>query len=210
MASSIGSIEELCAYIQKNQRQNNVLSEISNELIKDFFNNTDSSGEYFRAYMDCDESNKFDELKIGSIPLATSVGIAHAHLTIQSFLKRTGLSLSTSAFNDNSIKSLRPRIKKVAEDLPSIGRKVLERVSDKPSLLDDLKDAAGHIYRPYAGGQIGFGPGECPDTCVITVFDDEGNVIDRRCGSEEECKGGWIIVVIVVVIAILDWIFDWF
>lgn len=162
-------------------------------------------------FTDCKKKGaKKLKIKVGALPLELSPGLALMYDATLEQLRTSDERIEPELFDARTVQVLARHLPDI---LPNIGANTvtaLEHALADPDYADKLRLRAEELSVAYVDDFTPL-PGSC-EFCEIQITDSDGKIVDRRCGSEKECKSVGILLIVFAAIAALKWLgglFDW-
>jgi hypothetical protein len=143
-------------------------------------------------------------IKVGSWPSAMGPGFAYMYDAALETLRSTDLPIEPNLIGARAIRMLE---RSLGSALPVIGAMsvdALELALNDDRFADRLRDRAAELGVVYLNQP----PGPC-EYCVFQLEDDQGNIIDIRCGTKDECDLAAGLFLILLLLALLGELWDW-
>ena len=144
-------------------------------------------------------------IRVGSLPLDIGPGLALMYDAALEALRSSGRPIAPGMIR---ARALRMAERLLDDFFPQVGANTivaLETALSDDNFADHLRDRAGELS--WVAMQP-INPGMC-EYCVVTIKDDQGNIIDVQCPDKETCDTLGTIFVIALIIWLVYEIIDW-
>jgi hypothetical protein len=145
-------------------------------------------------------------ITVGSWPLAMGPGLAYMYDAALETLRSTDRPIEPGLVGARAIRMLERSLEGALPIVGAMSVDALELALNDDRFADRLRDRAAEVGVLYLNQP----PGPC-EHCIIQVEDENGQVIDATCGTEDECAllGGLFLFLLLLSLlgALWDWLF---
>ena len=144
-------------------------------------------------------------IRVGELPWQMGPGLALMYDAAVVKMRTTDKRIDPERIGVQAMRVLKPSFENLFSLVGKSSITALELALEDDDLADRLRHRGDEIGTSF---RAPLPPGIC-EHCQIIIEGDDGEVIESKCGTEEECQVMGIIILILVVIWLLDELWDW-
>lgn len=145
-------------------------------------------------------------IEVASLPLGMAPGLALIYDAVLETLRSSDRPIEPDVVDERMIRTIGRSIDSALPLIGSASVTALELALEDDDYADQLRDRANELntyLKPLPPTQ-----GPC-EHCELVLKDQDGNVAEVRCGTEDECAVTGGLILVFLAIALLKELYEW-
>lgn len=146
-------------------------------------------------------------IKVGNLPLEIAPGLTLMYDSALEQLKSGDLHIEPEMLDSRVVRALALNLESILPIIGATSVTALEQALVDTDYANKLKGRADDLSVAFID-DFPVLPGNC-EFCEISIKDSDGKIVDRYCGSKDECADISLLFLVVVAVSFLGWLGDW-